>query len=116
MLFGPRQVRGVAGLVGVDEDEIERPVGFDLAQLVEGGADVDAHARGDPGFFERLARHGGVARLELERVEPPVGHAAQEADAAVAAERADLDGAAGAGGACEQLEVQAVHAPDGDGR
>ncbi len=115
VLLGPGQIRRVPDLVGVDEHEVERSVALDLAQPLERGPDVDARALGDARLLERDARHLGVLRLELEGVEAAVGHAAQETDARVAAERADLDGAAGAGGARQELEVQAVHASDGDG-
>ena len=115
--LGPGEVVRVSGLVGVDEDEVEGPDALDLAEPVHRPADVDVDAVAEVGLLERAARELGALELELERVERRAGaHAAQEAHAAVAAERPDLDGALGAGCTGDHLEVQAVHRADLDRR
>jgi hypothetical protein len=94
---------------------VERALAHDGGEPLERAAHVDPGPAGEAGAGEGLAGDLGVAGILLEGVEPPVlPHPAQQADAAVAAERADLDGAPGAGGAGEHLEVEPVHRPDGD--
>ena len=63
VLGRPLQIGRISGLVGVDEDEVERPVGLGLVQLLASGADVDADAPGHPGLLERHPRHLGALRV-----------------------------------------------------
>ncbi len=117
VLLRPCEVRGVAGLVGVDEDEVERLLSVDRAKPVLRRTEMDSHPSRHPGALERLAGHLGVARLELERVEEPtVPHSPEQGDAAVASQRPDLDGAPRARGPGEHLEVERVEPADLDGR
>ena len=113
MIGRPRQVRRVRNLVRVDEDEIERRLSLDLRQPVQRGPDVDVRARRDARLVERLVRHPRVLFRIFEGMQDAVRpHAAQQADAAVAAERADLDRLGSAGRARQHLEVQAVEPAD----
>ena len=111
----PVEVARVPLLVGVDEDQIVGAAAGEARQHLHAEADVDAGAGGEAGAPEALARDLGVARLDLDGVEHAVSaHAAQDGDARVAAQRADLDGAARAGGAGQHLEVAGVERRDLD--
>src|SRR5260221_10278101 len=112
---GPVEVVGVALLVGVDEAQVERLLGAELGEDLRGRAEVDARLRRVAGAAEALARDLGVTWLDLDGVEDAAdAHAAQERDARVAAQRADLDGAARARDRGEHLEVAGVERADLD--
>src|SRR5207302_10687954 len=92
-------------------------LGLDLRQPVQRGPDVDVRARRDARLVERLVRYLRVLFRTFEGVQHAVRpHATQEANAAVAAERADLDRLGSAGRARQHLEVEAVEPADRDRR
>src|SRR6266511_292329 len=109
VVLRPGEVARIPDLVGVQEHEVERALRLDGPERLGGAAEVDPDASRDACPLEGGARDLGVARLELERVEEArLAHSAQQADAAVPAERPDLHGAPGASGPGEHLEVKAV--------
>ena len=112
----PVEVARISLLVGVDEDEIVRPARDQARQHLQRRADVNRRARAEAGAAEALARHLGVARLAVDgvRASPVARQAAQDRDAGVAAQRADLDGASRAGGAGQHLQVARVERRDLD--
>ena len=107
-----RLVVGVVGdLVGVNEDQVERPL-----QLLQGAqrrpldhADVAL----EPGLGNVAPGHLGVVRVDLERNDGPVlAQPRRHGDGRVAGEGADLEDAGRLGGEDEQLEETALLAPD----
>ena len=95
------QVGGVVGLVGVDEDQIERAgvLVDQCRQAVRGRPDPDLDAIGDPRASEVAPRHLGIAGVDLQRDEAPVvRERSREPDRAVAAQGADLQHAPVPGG------------------
>src|SRR5207302_7335091 len=78
--------------------------------------DVDVRPRADTGLVERVRGDPRVLLRILEGVQHAVhAHPAQQADAAVAAERPDLDCLERADGARDHLQVQPVEPADRDG-
>ena len=117
-LESPGKVVGVAGLVGVDEDEVE---GFDvlgvkLGEGLEGGAEAKLYGVGEAGVGDVGEGDFGVFGIEFEGDEVAAGReGAGEADGAVAAEGADLEDAVGALHLGEELEEPALGRRDVDG-
>lgn len=109
-------VARVADLVRVDEDEVERPVALELAQLFpHRGRCGSGPGRRSPPRSNEARATTGVARVELQRVEEPaVAHAAQQTHPAVASERPDLDRAPRLGGTGEHLEMEPAEPRDVD--
>ena len=111
----PGEIVGVAALVGVDEDEVEGAV--EGGQRVEGRAGDQLDPVGEAGAGDVRARHLGVPPLGLQGDEPAaLGKGAGEPDRRVAAEGADLEDAAGARHAGEEVQELALQRRDVDRR
>ena len=113
----PFEVLGRALLVGVDEDQIERLglLGRQRRQQIERLADPHLHDVVEVRARQVRARHLGVLGLELERHEASAQRQrASEPDRAVAAERPDLEDAARALRAREEMEQLALVGRDLD--
>ena len=102
---------GVVGdLVGVDEDEVERPL--QLFQGAQRRALDHADVALEPGGGDVAPRHLGVVRVDLERDDGAVlAEAGRHGDGRVAGEGADLEDAGRLGGEHQQLEETALLAP-----
>ena len=107
---GPVEVARVALFVGVDEDQIVRALrATRRGSTSRAGPTWTRALAGEAGATEALARDLGVARLALDGVElAPPAQAAQDRDARVAAQRADLDGASRTRRAGQHLQVARV--------
>jgi hypothetical protein len=91
---GPFEIRRIIGLVGVDEDEVERaqPLGLDVGQGFQRRADSDLDLAGKSGTGDVPARDVSVLGVPLETYEPAVvRQGARQPDGRIAAERADLE-------------------------
>ena len=64
----PIEVCRVAGLVGIDEDEVEGlcSICVQLRQRIESGAEPDFDFRGKAGMGDIRSCHVGVFRVQLE--------------------------------------------------
>ena len=115
----PVEVGGVAGLVGVDEDQVERPCSrFRPAGSVSAAAPRWSSIRSEsPARLMFSLRDRGVGRLVLERHQTATGRQrAGHADGRVAAQRADLEDAPCPGDAHQQVEELALRRRHVDGR
>jgi hypothetical protein len=103
------EVRRVAGLVGVDEREVQEGLGGQRAQGLDGRRDPQLDAVGDPGPLPVAPRDRRplLAHVAGEQV-PVVGQAAGDADRGVAGERADLHRLPGTDQAHQQSEELAL--------
>jgi hypothetical protein len=111
----PAQVLGVAALVGVDEDEVERTgaLSRERRQRVEAGADANLDDVGESGPDEVRLRDLRVARVGFERYEPPAGREpSRQPDRADAGQRADLQDRPRALQARQQLEEPSLQRRD----
>ena len=107
----PAQIFGVVGLVGVDEDEIERAesFGLDLRQGVERRAGPDVDLAGEARAGDVFARDRRVPFVRLQAHQPAaLGQRARQPDGGIAAERADFQGVARPRHAGEQMEELAL--------
>ena len=97
-------VRGVAGLVGVDEGEVELLLGRQRPQGVDARTDPQVDAIGDPGLLPGFARNGGPLLAHVAAEQPAFRpHPARHRERGVPGEGTDLDGVARAHGAHEHL-------------
>src|SRR5688572_27564913 len=116
MRVRPARIVEIAGLIGVDEDRVERTVVSDGGQRLERRTDQDLHTLADPGRNEVGARHSRVTWVELERPQRSISwQTVRDAQRGVASQRADLDDFARADQAHEQREQFAFGGPDLDG-
>lgn len=113
----PVQVHGVVLLVGVDEHGVE---GAELREPLEhlgGLADVHRHPVLNAGLPEGLPGHLGERGVHLDGVQVAVGpQRAGDLDAGEAGQRADLHHLLVARHADDDLEGEAVHGADVQGR
>ena len=115
----PGEIVRVVRLVGVDEDEVERPASrHQRRQRCRAPARPAGRPRSDSPALSRLrARHVSVVRLEFERHQPAAGRQrARQPDRRIAAERADLEDPLGAAHADQQIEQLALRRRDVDRR
>ena len=114
-----RQVVRVVRLVGVDEDEVERPraLGAQRRQRFQRRPDAQVDQLGQPCPFEVGARHLGVMRVEFQRHDLAARRQrARQPDRRIAAERADLEDRSGAVHPDQQVEQLALRRRHVDGR
>jgi hypothetical protein len=101
------EIRRVARLVGVDEDQVERPgtIGDQRAQRLECGLCSHLDDTADLRPLEVGPRDFGVVRVRLDRDHPPVrGNRPRQPDRAVAGQRAQLEHGPCADRPCEQVQ------------
>src|SRR3989442_277771 len=102
-------VGAVAGLVGVDEDQVYLRRAREGADGLDGGRDAERDAFGEAGAREVAARDRRPLLVQVAAEEPAVGcQAARDRDRAVAGERPDLDRAARAEHAGQEGEERAL--------
>ena len=108
---------GVALLVGVDEDEVERRRAGHRGETVARRPDADIDPIRHPRTIEICARDAGVRLLDLQRHQLAVfGQRAREPDRRIAAERPDFEDAAGARDLREQEQHLALRRRNVDRR
>jgi hypothetical protein len=108
---GPVEVVGVVGLVGVEEDEVERGglFGVELGEGFERRADAEVDEGGQACAVDVGGGYFGVFWVELEGDEfAGGGKSAGETDGAVAAEGSDFEDAFCSGHAGEKVQEFAL--------
>jgi len=97
-------VLGVAGLVGVDEREVELLARWQCAQGFQARTDPQLDPVGDPGFLPRRAGNRGPLLADVTAQQMPAGtQASRHGQRRIAGERADLHRAGGSHGPDQHL-------------
>jgi hypothetical protein len=108
---GPIEIAGIVGLIGVEEDEVERGriLRVQGGEGIESRTDANIDQRREACALNVRAGNGSVLRVEFKRDELAVGgQSTSEPNGGVAAEGSDLEDAACALNARKKMEQLAL--------